>query len=547
MTPVNDNERHILFQSTAFEVVRINWKKSSHSRTEANSFHDHGWSQCAVLVQKGQFKNFLRLGTKIEEQDVTVGALIETPTGALHDLQCLSETGETLHVYTPRLKDFAPLQFRAEAQNDLHSRLKLKDSSPWSEVSELLNEVQHQAVSTHSPYFMNQLFSGVNPQVLAAEKIIAETKTTLATHEASSVFSFIENHVVESLGQQIGWPASQREGVGVPGGSAANFMAVHCARHRLDQNIKQTGHEGKRLCVFVSSEAHYSLKKACAVLGLGTNNLILVAVDPQGRMLAEDLKKQISKVQKEGGIPLMVCATAGTTVQGAFDPIDELSSLCEKEKVWLHVDAAWGSPALFSKRLRPLVRGVEKADSVTFDAHKLFGAGLPCSFFLTRHTGLLQAANDVTGADYLFHQDAASEAMTRDLGKLSWQCGRRADSLSFWALWKSLGTEGLGQMTDQLLSLRDEFVGWVKDQPRLQLLQDPSFLNVCIRVIPPEGKEALAAEWSRHVRETLILENKAMINFSSNPQGTFLRLILAHPGLEMKHLVEMMRAALDVG
>jgi glutamate decarboxylase/sulfinoalanine decarboxylase len=230
-------------------------------------------------------------------------------------------------------------------------------------------------------------------------------------------------------------------------------------------------------------------------------------------------------------------------VLGAFDPVAELAPICRKHNVWLHVDGAWGGPALFSKRLEKFTAGFEQADSVTFDAHKLFGASLTCSFFLTRHNEILLKANDVSGADYLFHADDAS----LDRGRLSWQCGRGADAVSFWAIWKSLGSKGLGEFVDRLLNIRDETVAWVKTQDRLELIAEPDYLNICVRVAPPlHAPSASRADWSKQVREQLKNNDQAMVNFSANVDGTFLRLILANPYLQFEHVRQLLTWALEV-
>ncbi|MEO5667462.1 MAG: aminotransferase class V-fold PLP-dependent enzyme, partial [Bdellovibrionota bacterium] len=463
--------------------------------------------------------------------------------GAQHEIRCLSPRGKTLHVYTPRLREeAATLRFSTPRHGRLHEEIDLKLSEgplAWHALAETLRQIEKNSLSTHSPFFMNQLFSGVLAETIAAEEVITRSKTTMATFEASPALSAVEIEVVEALGKLIGWKES--EGICVPGGSAANFMALHCARQHAFPEMKATGLDGRRLKVFISAEAHYSFKKACVALGIGRDNLVPIAVDAQGRMQVALLDEALAECRKRGDTPLMVCATAGTTVLGSFDPIREISTVCRRHGIWLHVDGAWGGPALFSKTARTLVDGIESADSMTFDAHKLFGAGLTCSFFLTRHQRLLLEANDVSGADYLFHSDE-----TQDRGRLSWQCGRRADALSFWTIWKSHGSEGLGAFVDRLFETRRELLDWLSDQPRLQLVSKPEFLNVCVRVIPPQTQASQAREWSRHVRESLKEENLAFVNFSTNADGTFLRLILANPFLNFTHLRQILEAALSV-
>lgn len=494
-----------------------------------------------MLVEEGIFENTLELGPKIERQILEVGQVLSTPIAARHEMKCLSEQGRTLHVYTPRIQERTEAgRFASGSLAELTETIKVGEETSLLALRRALSEVRSRSLTTSSPYFMNQLFSGLMPQNLMAEELIAQTRTTMATIEASPVFSKIESQLVESLGEIIGWEVGSRDGVCVPGGSAANFMALHCARQKKFPEMKKRGIAGKILKVFVSQEAHYSFKKACMALGLGTDHLVSVAVDAHGKMIPHELEAKIEACIKNGETPLLVSATSGTTVLGSFDPIDEISQVCRKHGVWLHVDAAWGGPALFSEKLKDLMSGSELADSLTFDAHKLFGAGLTCSFILTKHVGLLLEANDVSGGDYLFH--ASDESIDR--GKMTWQCGRRADALSFWTIWKSLGTQGLGSFVDRLTSVRDEALAWIQTQERIELVSSPEYLNLCVRIKPPRP-ELDKADWSRQVREGLKDKNIAMVNYSTNEQGHFLRLILANPELELKHVQQILQWSLE--
>ncbi|AZZ36363.1 glutamate decarboxylase [Bdellovibrio sp. qaytius] len=545
MSETANYQRHILFESDFFEVVDITWTSSGANTTpEALKTHGHGWSECSVLVNEGVFENTTVLGAKTEVQVFEKGQVIHTPKGAKHSLRCLSKAGRTLHVYTPKIKDLAqqPLNFKTDKNNGLSESLKLNEPLRLDHLKILLAEVQKNSISASSPYFMNQLFSGVSPQMMLANELISQTKTTLATQEASPVFSQVESEVIKSLCSQIGWSPKASEGVVVPGGSAANFMAVHCAKQKYFPDMKAKGLQNKIFKVYVSQDAHYSFKKAAAVLGLGTDNVSAIGVDEKGRMKADLLEQAITADKNAGFTPLLISATAGTTVYGAFDPIDQLAAVSKKHDLWLHVDGAWGGPAIFTEKLKHLTQGIELADSVTFDAHKLFGAAMTSAYFLTQHKGILLSANDVSGADYLFH-DNDDEI---DRGKMSWQCGRGADAFSFWTIWKSLGTAGLGQFVDRLLATRKEVETFIKTEPRLTILGIPEYLNLCVRITPPADKVYAAADWAKIVREQLKTEHKAFVNFSTDKQGTFLRFILSHPELETQHMVQTIKWALEV-
>lgn len=532
-------KRTVLFESEAFEVVSIEWAKGSFSPE-----HNHGWSQCSVLVQDGVFENTLNMGGKLEIQLAETGQVITTPVGARHGIRCLSNGGKTLHVYSPKIESVNVAgHFSIESEAFDKVNLKLSQPTRIDELKKVIDQIRSTSISTHSPYFMNQLFSGVIPQMLMAENVISQTRTTLATLEASPVFSKIEEEVVNQLGSLIGWSEEKQDGVNVPGGSAANFMAIHCARQKKFPEYKKTGVVNNQLRIYVSDQAHYSFKKGAAALGIGTNNVVAVESHSDGRMRVDRLNQQLEQDKNNGVTPLIVIATAGTTVLGAFDSIGEIADVCKSHSVWLHVDGAWGGPVLFSENTRELVKGIERSDSVTFDAHKLFGASLTCSFFLTQHKGLLREANDVSGGDYLFHPTESGI----DRGKLSWQCGRGADAFSFWTIWKSYGTQGLGDLVDRLFQICQQTRDWVEDQPRLELVAEPKYLNLCVRIRPPvdQTQEDLK-NWSKKVREYLVKNNQAMVNYSENLEGTFLRLIFAHPNLEFKNVEQILRWALEV-
>src|SRR5690606_15100292 len=152
----------------------------------------------------------------------------------------------------------------------------------------------------------------------------------------------------------------------------------------------------------------------------------------QGRMIPAELARIMSSDFKDGFIPLMVGATAGTTVLGAFDPIREIAESCRAHQVWLHVDAAWGGGAVFSSEHRRLLAGLDRAGSVTFDAHTALGAPLVTSLFLPPHAGILRDTDRGGGSEYLFREYENSQW---DTGTYSLQCGRRADVLKLWFLW----------------------------------------------------------------------------------------------------------------
>nr|KAG5695465.1 hypothetical protein BaRGS_011307 [Batillaria attramentaria] len=218
------------------------------------------------------------------------------------------------------------------------------------------------------------------------------------------------------------------------------MYALNLARYSRFPDVKQTGTAGlPNMCVLTSEKAHYSIKKGAALLGLGTDNVVTVKTDSVGRMCPKALDVALCDVTAQGRVPIMVNATAGTTVLGAYDPLDAIADVCTRHKVWLHVDGAWGGSVLLSDKLRHRMKGVERADSMTWNPHKMMGAPLQCAAFLTKHKTLLTECHSAR-AKYLFQQDKFYD-VTYDTGDKSVQCGRKVDVLKLWMMWKAKGTQ----------------------------------------------------------------------------------------------------------
>lgn len=406
---------------------------------------------------------------------------------------------------------------------DLEKKFKLDSSCPLT-TEDYLEEIKkylEYSVRTNHPLCNNQLFSGVNDEAVIAELISIVTNTTMATFEMSPVATVMEKEIIRKMNETLG--ISGGDGIMLTGGSNANLMAMHLARHRKNPNIKRTGNT-EQYAVFVSDQAHYSHQKAMMLMGLGLDNLINIKSNLKGQMYPLDLEEKIVDAINNEKIPLLVCSTAGTTVMGAFDPIDKVTNICRKYDLWHHVDGAWGGAVMFSSKYKHLLQDMSKVDSFAIDAHKLMGTGLITSFFLTAHDGLLKEANSAGGNSYIFHQ---SENAAFDIGPKSLQCGRKNDALKMWLTWKSKGDIGLEKVVNSHFENKEYLVDLIEDNPRLKLLFKPEFLNVCYQVLPKDSNVDIN-RFNFDLRFMLTQSGNVMTNFSSWPDGTtFFRHIIA--------------------
>ncbi|XP_072105763.1 cysteine sulfinic acid decarboxylase isoform X2 [Mobula birostris] len=230
---------------------------------------------------------------------------------------------------------------------------------PSEKLLERCRDVIRYSVKTIHPRFYNQLFAGLDHHSLVGRYITETLNTSQYTYEIAPVFVLMEEVVLKKLCELIGW--KNCDGLFCPGGSMSNMYAMNVARYKLFPEIKKRGlWELPRMAVFTSKESHYSVTKGAAFQGLGTDSVYMVKADERGRMIPKELEEQISIAKSKGAVPFLVNATSGTTVFGAFDPLPEIADICEKQGIWLHVDAAWGGSALLSKKHRHLLTGIER-------------------------------------------------------------------------------------------------------------------------------------------------------------------------------------------
>ncbi|XP_073824673.1 glutamate decarboxylase-like protein black [Musca autumnalis] len=364
---------------------------------------------------------------------------------------------------------------------------KLKqDAETHENLFTLLRKTIEYSVKTGHPYFINQLYSGVDPYALIGQWLTDALNPSVYTYEVAPVFTLMEEEVLSEMRRIVGFPDNgYGDGIFCPGGSIANGYAISCARYFKFPNSKKNGlFTTKRQIIFTSEDSHYSVEKLAMFMGLGSENVCKIKTDKCGKIDIDDLELNIKKHISEDCVPLMVSATAGTTVLGAYDNLEQIADLCAQHGMWMHVDAAWGGGALMSPIHRHLLKGIERADSVTWNPHKMLTASQQCSTFLTKHKDILSKCHS-TNATYLFQKDKFYDT-SYDTGDKHIQCGRRADVFKFWFMWKAKGTRGLEEHINQIFRMAAYITQSIKKRDGFQLVLDkPECTNICFWYVPP--------------------------------------------------------------
>jgi coproporphyrinogen III oxidase-like Fe-S oxidoreductase/glutamate/tyrosine decarboxylase-like PLP-dependent enzyme len=416
-----------------------------------------------------------------------------------------------------------------------------EEGRPFECLLEETRRVLRYSVQTGHPRFFNQLFGGCEPAAVMGDWVASLTNASMYTFESAPVMTLMEQAIIARLNRLVGF--EEGEGVLAPGGSLSNLMAVLAARHRAFPEVKHEGlPAGLRPVMFASAEAHYSLRRAASVAGLGTRGCVEVPTDSLGRMRPRELERLIIEAQRAGWRPFMVAATAGTTVAGAFDPLEDIADAAQRHGLWMHVDASYGGTVLFSEARRHLVAGIERADSVAWNPHKMMGVPLSCSATLTREPGHLRAALGM-GADYLFHEDSSAW----DLGDMTLQCGRRVDVLKLWYAWQVTGDRGYARRVERLFELAGELTTLIEAREGFELVREPTGTNVCFRYLNQGDRDArgeqrlhLEHETTLRARGRLVEGGEAMVNYATLDGAATFRFVANNPDAQGEDLTALL-------
>jgi aromatic-L-amino-acid decarboxylase len=335
----------------------------------------------------------------------------------------------------------------------------------------------------------------------------------------------LEERTCDWLRQMMGLPAGFFGHINDTA-SISSLIALAVARHRLpDLDIRAKGLSGRpdlpALTVYASDQAHSSIDKAALVLGLGLSNVRRIASDEAFRMSVPALQEAIARDRRAGRLPMAVVATAGTTSTTSVDPIPEIADLCEKEGIFLHVDAAYAGSAAICPELRALMPGMERGDSIVVNPHKWLFTPVDCSVLFVRDKALLKAAFSLV-PEYL-RTDEAGVTNLMDLGV---QLGRRFRSLKLWMVIRAFGVEGLRERIREHCAMATWFASVVQATPGFELAAPAPFSTVCFRACPA-GSPNDPAETDRLNEKLLAAINAA---------GPF---FLSHTVLQGRYAIRM--------
>lgn len=384
---------------------------------------------------------------------------------------------------------------------------------------------------------------------LAAEMMISATNQSMDSWDQAPAATYLEQHVVEWLTRLFGLGADA-DGIFTSGGTQSNFMALLLARNlagdREGWHIRKHGlpAEARRLRLICSEAAHFSVQQSAAILGLGEQAVVCIPTDDERRMDVAALAETVAALRLERLIPFAVVATAGTTDFGSIDPIPAIADICAAEDMWLHVDAAYGGALAISDRHAHLLTGIDRADSLTVDFHKLFYQPISCAAFLVRRKD--DFASIQLHADYLNPEENAEEGVLDLVGK-SIQTTRRFDGLKPFMTLQALGRRRLADMIDTTIDLAQHTARLIDADPDFDLAAHPAINAIVFRFTggKPDGAGVDAA--NREIRRLLLAEGKALLAGTKIGGHVYLKLTMLNPRTTAEHMRDILESVKAAG
>ncbi|MDH4260009.1 MAG: aminotransferase class I/II-fold pyridoxal phosphate-dependent enzyme [Gammaproteobacteria bacterium] len=331
--------------------------------------------------------------------------------------------------------------------------------------------------------------------------------------------SQLELVVIDWFRQWIGYPDSAG-GLFTSGGSAAILDALVAARE----------HHGApaQPAVFMSDQSHSALERAARIIGVRPDGIVKIASDDEFRIPVPELNRALAEARALGFTPIAVCANAGTTNTGAIDPLTELAELCARERIWLHVDAAYGGFAMLCERGKALLNGMDLADSISLDAHKWLFQPFEAGCVMVRDVAKLEQAFSVQ-PEYL--QDTRLGMQQVNFSDRGLQLTRSFRALKVWMSVQTFGVAAFREAIAQGMELADRAGDYVRKSSSLELLSPPSLGIVCFRVRSPDPQLPAARldQINEQVQAGVIASGVAMLS-STRLRGVYsLRLcIMSH-------------------
>ncbi|MFF4414272.1 pyridoxal phosphate-dependent decarboxylase family protein [Streptosporangium sp. NPDC001559] len=414
-------------------------------------------------------------------------------------------------------------------------------------VKQIVDLYTETGIPVHSPGYMGRQFSGVVPLAGLIDLVGSVVNQPSSFYEAGQLPNVAERLMAEELNRFIGWDRDRFAMVTTSGGSLANLTALLAARNHAFPQIWTRGAGGAPglPAIAISEEAHYSVTRAAGVLGIGEGQIIRLPVDQAGRIRPDLAGSVLDEAKRRGLRPFCLVASAGTTSLGAFDPLEDLAALARRHGLWLHVDGAHGASLLLSEQHRDKLRGIELADSLTWDAHKMLFMPAPCTLLFYRD-GVAARGAFQQRASYVFDEEPDIYS-AYDSADKNFECTKRPMIMPLWTVWSVYGPALFEQKIDRLCEVTRQAHRMIAAEPDFAVAHEPESNILCFRYLPDGMEPAAAHRLQLEIRNRIRGGGRFFISKVDIQGVAALRVVVMNHLIDADHLAMLIAEIRDIG
>ncbi|GAA0872105.1 aspartate aminotransferase family protein [Gangjinia marincola] len=395
-----------------------------------------------------------------------------------------------------------------------------KESHP---TPDFFKTVLSRSIALHHPNYMGHQVSPALPVSALSMMLSGLLNNGSAVYEMGMANTALEKIVVDTIAGAIGFD-QEADGILTSGGTLANLTALLCARHvKSSKDVWNDGHKDA-LAIMVSAEAHYCVDRAAKIMGLGDKGIIKVPVNERYSIATDQLQECYDAAVQKGLTVIAVVGSAPSTSTGMHDDLSALSEFSKKNDLWFHVDGAHGGAAVFSKKYKHLVNGINQADSVVIDGHKMMMTSSIATALVFKN-GDDSYKTFQQKADYLWGSQQDKEWYT--MAKRTFECTKSMMALRFYSIINEYGTAIFDDYVTTCYDQAKVLAGLIEERSDMELFLPPDTNIICFRYI--DAPSDLRNELNKKIRSALLNEGTFYIVETTIREIHYLRVTVMNP------------------
>jgi len=412
-------------------------------------------------------------------------------------------------------------------------------------INAFIRRIIDYSIHIHHPHYIGHQVTSPLPAAALVQFCTTLLNNGAAIYEMGPVNMAMEKNVIKRFGALIGFQEGY-DGIFTHGGTAGNLTAMLAARQaKTDYNIWEDGvRELNRPGYMISEQAHYSVGRNVKIMGLGDESIVRVPVDELFRMRTDLLEELKSDAEKKGIRIISVVASSCSTATGSYDDLEAVAGFCEKHDLWMHVDGAHGMGVLFSEKYSDRVKGIDRADSIVIDFHKMLLVPALNTLVMFKN-GERSFETFAQKASYLFQKSQKNvwyNSATRTI-----ECTKSALGIIAYTALKYYGDSYYKEYIDTRYELTSVFARRVKSESQFELAVEPESNIICFRFAPKEYDDISLNRINSEIRDRIIKEGSFYIVQAELNGKIWLRLTIINPVTSENDLKDLLKRVLEIG